>query len=109
YPARIPPDGPTEPPAPPPGTPEWDEYYRRAMSQPMGHRTEWWLNEAARTAREVEEQRVREAWGNTDIECRIPRALTRQPSWIRDPSDVESRILRALNRKPSWIRGPQRR
>jgi hypothetical protein len=108
-PARIPTDGPTEPPAPPPGTPEWDEYYRKSMGQPMGRRTEWWPNGPARTDREVEEQRLREVGGYTDIEIRIHRALNRKPSWLRDPSDLESRIQRALNRKPSWIRGPPRR
>jgi hypothetical protein len=79
------------------------------MGQPMGHRIEWWPNGPARTAREVEEQRLREVGGYTDVEIRIHRALTRKPSWTRDPWDLESRIQRALNRKPSWIRGPPRR
>jgi hypothetical protein len=106
-PARIPTDGPTEPPRPEPGTPEWDEYYRQSMGQPVGRSRVWWPSGPELTQREAEEKWLR-SQGLSDFEIRARRALNRKPSWTRDPWDLESRILRALNRKPSWIRGPPR-
>jgi hypothetical protein len=85
-PARMPTDGPTEPVAPPPGTPEWDEYYRWSMGQPLGHRNGWWPKSPVRTDREIEEERLRSA-GQTDSEMRIHSALDHRPSWIRGPPD----------------------
>ncbi len=37
------------------------------------------------TDRELEERRLRDVAGYSDIEIRIHRALNRKPSWIRGP------------------------